>query len=457
VLTLQKSLATLLLDGLGIVLQVAIGALLMGFYHPILLAFDVVLMALLAFNVFVLGRGGVSTSLVESQAKYAVVAWLEELAGRNAAFHSAGGRAFASLRVQHLCAEYLEARREHFRIVMRQTVAMLALHAVASAALLGVGAILVLERQLTLGQLVAAELIVSAMLAGISKLGKYLETFYDLLTASDKLGYLIDIPIERATGEEPQGSGPMTFELRNLSFTYEPPADPHHGHGHGHGHESHHGHPVIQQLSLQGEAGETIGLYGAQCSGKSTLAELLWGYRAPSEGVVLFDGVDQRELRLDGLRSHVALVRGVELFEGTITENIRAGRVNIGVEQVRRALDFVGLQEVVQALPDGLNQHLLTQGGPLSESQALLLSLARAVAGAPRLLVIDGLLDSLNEEQQFALLDRLSAPSAPWTLLLLSQQRSLVARCRRRFTLDHGHLAAFDGAYRHASTGEDHR
>jgi ABC-type bacteriocin/lantibiotic exporter with double-glycine peptidase domain len=446
VLTLQKSTATLLLDGLGIALQVLIGALLMAFYHPILLAFDVVLMALLAFNILVLGRGGVDTSKAESQAKYEVVAWLEELAGHNAAFHSAGGRAFASLRVQHLCAEYLRARRLHFRIVMRQTVAMLTLHAVASAALLGVGAILVMERQLTLGQLVAAELIVSAMLAGISKLGKYLETFYDLLTAADKLGYLIDIPLERVGGEEPKGSGPMQFECRGVSFGYEPPHDPHHGESHG----AHHAHPILHGLSLRGGPGESVGVCGAQCSGKSTLAELLLGYRAPSEGLLFFDGVDQRELRLDGLRSHIALVRGVELFDGTIVENVRAGRSHLGPEEVRRAIEFVGLLPVVQALPEGLRQRILPQGGPLSDGQALLLSLARAVAGSPRMLVLDGSLDGLSIEQQDTLLRRLTDPTMPWTLLLLTRHRHLAARCRRSFLLTHGHLTSLDGVEPHA-------
>ncbi|MCS6899288.1 MAG: ABC transporter ATP-binding protein [Myxococcales bacterium] len=450
VLTLQKSAATLLLDGLGIVLQIAIGALLMAFYHPMLLAFDVVLMAVLAFNVLVLGRGGVATSLAESQAKYEVVAWLEELAGHNAAFHSAGGRAFASMRVQHLCSEYLRARRSHFRIVMRQTVAMLALHAIASAALLGVGAILVMERQLTLGQLVAAELIVSAMLAGISKLGKYLETFYDLLTAADKLGYLIDLPLERVSGQEPKGSGPMEFECRNLSFAYEPPHDPHHGEPH----RGHHAHPIFQSISLRGTRGESIGIYGAQSSGKSTLAELLLGYRSPSEGLIFFDGVDQRELRLDGLRSQVALVRGIELFDGTIAENVRAGRTHLGPEDIRRAVEFVGLLPIIQSFPEGLRQRILPQGGPLSDGQALLLSLARAVAGSPRMLVIDGTLDGLSLNQQETLLQRLMDPAMPWTLLLLTRHRHLADRCHRSFLLSHGHLEPLEDSGPHSIPGQ---
>lgn len=454
VLTLQKTAATLMIDGLGVVLQVAIGALLMAFYHPILLAFDVVLMAALGFNIFVLGRGGVKTSLQESQAKYAVVAWIEELAKQNTAFHSAGGRAFASLRVQRLCADYLQARREHFRVVLRQTVAMLTLHAIASAALLGVGAILVMERQLTLGQLVAAELVVSAMLAGVSKLGKYLETFYDLLTAADKLGYLIDVPLERIQGEEPKGAGPMAFEFRNVSFAYEPPHDPHH---HRESHGGHHAHPILHDFSLQGQPGESVGILGAQCSGKSTLAELLMGYRTPSGGLITFDGVDIRDLRLDGVRSQVAMVRGNELFDGTIAENVRAGRSTVGIEDVHRAIDYVGLHSMVHAFPDGIHQRVMDRGGPLSDGQASLLTLARAIAGEPRLLILDGFLDGLDDDRQTELLQKLLAPSAPWTVLLLTRHRHLVEHCRRQYTMSHGQITLLDAPHGTTSHHGAHR
>jgi putative ABC transport system ATP-binding protein len=444
VLTLQKGAATMLLDGLGIALQIAIGALLMAFYHPLLLAFDVVLLGALAAIVVVLGRGGLSTSLRESQAKYAVVAWLEELAQPHTIFHSAGGRALASQRVQRLCADYLQARQDHFRVILRQTVGTLALHAVASAALLGVGAMLVLERQLTLGQLVAAELVASAMLAGVSKLGKYLETGYDMLTAADKLGYLIDVPLERAGGEESAGAGPMKVSLHDVAFAYQQPRDvPHHGgaeHGEAGGDRGQPATAIFQGISAALEPGRSVGIVGGESGGLSTLADLLLGYRTPTGGLVAIDGVDLKELRLDSLRARVGLARGAELFAGTIAENVRAGRASVGLGEVRSALALVGLLDVVQALPKGIHQPLGPQGWPLSGAQASLLGLARAVAGSPRLLLIDGALDELSDEVQRGLLERLLGPAAPWTLLLLTHHERLASRCQRTLRLDQGRL-----------------
>jgi len=437
VLTLQKSAASLLLDGLGVVLQVSIGAVLLGFYHPTLLAFDVVLMGAVAFVVVALGRGGLATSVAESQAKYAVVSWLEELAQPHTTFRSAGGSAMASLRMQRLCGDYLQARRGHFRVVMRQTAGTLVLHAVASAALLGVGAVLVMERQLSLGQLVAAELIVSAMLEGISKLGKYLETGYDLLTAADKLGYLIDLPLERSEGEALAGRGPAAVKLQGVSFAHEPPADPHHeGEAHG-GHAA----PLFHDLSLEVAPGQSVGIVG-DGDGLSTLADLVLGYRVPSSGVVCLDRVDLRELRLEGVRSWASLAHGPGLFEGTVADNVRAGREEVGLDEVREAIELVGLTGVIQALPGGVHQRLIARGTPLSRGQAELLGLARAVAGRPRLLILDGTLDRLGEGQQQVLLERLLDPRNPWTLLLLTCDPRLAARCQRPFRLASGHLRA---------------
>ncbi|HEU4533653.1 MAG TPA: ATP-binding cassette domain-containing protein, partial [Polyangiaceae bacterium] len=298
VLTVQKGAASLLLDGLAIVLQTAIGMLLLAFYHPLLLAFDVVLLGAVAFLLLVLGRGATGTAVEESKAKYAVAAWLEELARHPAAFKGPGGSSFALGRVDALCRRYLGARRRHFRVLFRQIVGALTLHAVASAALLGIGGWLVLARQLTLGQLVAAELVVSAVVAGVAKFGKHLETYYDLLAAVDKLGHLVDLPLEREGGDEPApAKGAPAVEVR----------------GDG-------------GLHLALAAGERVALVGPNGSGKSALLERLYGLRGAAGGALRFEGAPAADWSLDALRRRVALVRGHEVFEGTLADNVALGR-----------------------------------------------------------------------------------------------------------------------------------
>ncbi len=198
VLTVQKSASTFLLDGLSLVLSAGIGMLVLAFYHPALLAFDLVLVVSVSGLLWGLGRRGPYTAIRESKAKYRVAAWLEDLARSGATFRSPHGAEFASSRADELARAYLGARRESFKVVFRQYAGVLALQAIATGTLLGLGGWLVVARQLTLGQLVASELIVATVVSNLSKLGRKIDAYYDLLAAVDKLGHLADLPLERA-------------------------------------------------------------------------------------------------------------------------------------------------------------------------------------------------------------------------------------------------------------------
>src|SRR5690606_23632125 len=139
VFTLQKAIASLLINGLEVVLTAVVGMLVLAFYHPWLLAFDLVLLCAVLFIIFVLGRGATDSAIEESKTKYAVAAALEEMARHPTAFKTAGGAAHASLRSDELSRKYLLARHAHFRVLMRQIGGALGLQAAASAALLALG------------------------------------------------------------------------------------------------------------------------------------------------------------------------------------------------------------------------------------------------------------------------------------------------------------------------------
>jgi ABC-type bacteriocin/lantibiotic exporter with double-glycine peptidase domain len=414
--TVQKSAALLLIDGLSIVMQTLIGMLLIALYHPWLLVFDILLVTAMLVIVFGLGRGAIETSVHESKAKYALEAWLEQLATHLITFKADGGARFALLKSQSLLEGYLSYRRKHFQILLRQVIGSFALQALASSALLGIGGWLVINRQLTLGQLVASELIVAGMLSAFTKFGKQLEVFYDLCAALDKLGALVDLPLERSGGDiELQGRGPMRVEAADLELTYPDGRR-----------------PALHVLALDVAPGERLGIAGSTGSGKSTLADVLFGLRVPTGGTLRLDGADVRSITLTDLRRQVALVRHVELFPGTVLDNVRLGRTELSHEDITRALDRVGLLDELLSLPNGLDTELHPHGRPLSHRQACRLMIARAIADAPRLLVLDGALDQVDLRSEN---DRLStvlfSPEAPWTLLCMTEREDLLARCSR--------------------------
>lgn len=422
VVNIQKSAAFLLVDGITILLQAVVGVLLLALYHPYLIAFDALLIAMITFVVFVLGRGAVRTSLAESHAKYAVLAWLEELTRAPLTFRIAGGTALAMRRADHVTTEWIGARRSHFRVVFRQVVGTLVVQALASGLLLGLGGWLVSRQQLTLGQLVAAELIVTPLVYRFARFGKYLEALYDLLAGADNLGVLFDVPIEREGGAALAGAGPIDVQLRRASFAHHPRV------------------PLLEDVCLELPAGSRTAILGLAGSGKSSLADLIAGLRAPDTGSIELGGVDVSEIAPDALRASVELVRGAAPFEGTIDDNLRLDREGIGAAEARAALEAVGLLDEILLLPDGLATRITAEYAPLSESQALRLVIARALLGRPRLLVLDETLDALAGATLDRALEVLLAPEAPHTLVILTRRPEVARRCPRVLSLAGGKL-----------------
>ncbi|UUO04872.1 ATP-binding cassette domain-containing protein [Blastopirellula sp. J2-11] len=417
VVSVQKSFAVLLLDGIALVLQTIIGMIVLAFYHPFLLGFDVVLICLIAFAIFGLGRGAVTTSIKESKAKYAVAAWLQELARHPTAFKLNSGAQFALDRADQLAIDWLDSRRSHFRVLMRQILFALGLQACAATTLLGLGGWLVIVGELTLGQLVAAELIVMIIVGGFAKLGKHLDSFYDLLASVDKLGYLFDLPTEsRESLFQVGDNAPASVELSNVTYKFDSQT-------------------AVKNLSLRLAPGESVALVGPAASGKSTVIDLLCSIRLPTTGHIKLDGVDLRELRTGSMRDNIAVARGIEIFSGTINENVHLNRSHLSSLDVHESLEMVGLLDEFLQLPAGLGTPLSTNGASLSTSQAARLMLARAIIGRPRLLLIDGVLDVLPDDLAAELMDNLSQHKSSWTLLTATGRRSVADACDRRFVL----------------------
>jgi len=423
VVTVQKVSAQLLLDGISIVLTTVIGMAVLGFYHPFLLGFDVVLLASIAFIVFVLGRGAVGSAIKESKNKYYMAAWLEDIARCPSAFRNDGGSDFAMDRADRFIHEYLSARKKHFRILMRQILFALGLQAFASTALLGLGGWLVVSGELTLGQLVAAELIVSAIVGAFAKLGKHIEGFYDVMASIDKLGVLLDLKTERPDGilgmqqSDALTQAAIAFELHGVRYSWPGGSAP------------------FDSLSAEIPAGSSLAVLGASGTGKSTLLDMLFGMREPTGGHISLDGFEPREIRPSVLRRRVALARGSEAFHATIEENVHMHRTEISAADVRHALENVRSLDAVSELSKGSDEVLASGGAPLTGNQCRLLTLARAIAGLPALLMVDGTLDALPDDELEPVLDYLLQEEQPWTLVIATGRKQIADRCDHAIVL----------------------
>lgn len=435
VITVQKVTTQLLLEGTSLVLQALVGMAVIAFYHPIFLGFDIFLLLLVGTVLFVIGRGAVATSTAESRQKYATAAWLEELARHPLAFRSRGGLKFALDQADLRVTDYLAARSAHFRILMRQIVASLALQVLASTVLLGLGGWLVIRGELTLGQLVAAELIVTVIVGSLAKIGKYLEGYYDVLAAVDKLGHLFDMPIDWHEGTElPRAARGIALAIHDLTSGKLPNGS------------------AVHHATFYLAAGEHAALIGPAASLRSVLLQTIIGWQKPEIGHVELDGYDVRRLQDDSIQDQVALVAQIEVFSGTIAENIHLGRADVTENDIRMALRLVGLLDDVLDLPDGLATHLETDGRQLAHDQLVRLMLARAVATRPRLLLVDGLLDCLPDELVQSVGTALARALPACTCLIATGRRDIADKLPTKITLTADGRLEVPGPGRRSST-----
>lgn len=427
--SIQKLVTLILLDGTAFLFQIVISLILISFYHPLFLAFALVLLLCLVAVVFGFGIGGIRTSIAESTAKYEIMGWLQSLAKHPETFKSARGERFALVKLDRFINSYLDKRSNHFKVLLRQTFGALTLQALANALLLGLGGWLVIKGQLTLGQLVAAELAFGFALANLTKLGQHLEKFYDLSASVSKLDSLFELPYEPLGGNffgqplEAAHLSVIDVSVQSERFTE----------------------PLLKKVSFELNPGDKAVIWGANGSGKSHLADLLFRIAQPTLGRIELDKHPISLIHPRELRGEVTLVRGIELFNGTIEENLIVGNLEITQLQIREVLSWVGLQSDIYSLPKGLQTKISGVSSPLSCGQALRLMIARALLTKCRLLVVDGTIDAMDERAQQQVVATLRE-KCPQTVLLLTHEGQLARSLPKAARLEEGSLSLFTDA-----------
>lgn len=407
--TLQKTWAKLLTDVPTAVLQILVGLVLMGVYSPFLFGFDIMFL-LGALLISWLGINGVDTSIKESSRKYRLAGWLEELGRCHISLKMNASPDYFVNRLDQEVVGYINARRQHFTIVVRQVFSSHLLQAIAMTGVLASGGWLVIEGQLTLGQLVAAELVMMIMLAAIEKIAGSIDDYYDLLTSLVKVGAITDLPAEQVAGVELATTEKgACIDCQQLSFSYYPE------------------HPILSSLNLHITAGQRVSLVGESGSGKTTLAYLLAGLQKPSHGRIRFNGYDLREVNLNSLRQSIAVVSGNnDIFEGTIEDNILMGRPHIERSRLHRAIDLANLDKTLLTFPQGIQTHLVSEGLNISIGERLRILIARAIVKDPKLLILDDVFFGIDEKTKLKILTNLLDPVLPWTVLDISHDPIIV-------------------------------
>ncbi|WP_184089556.1 ABC transporter ATP-binding protein [Sphingomonas xinjiangensis] len=363
----QKAVPSLVIGAFTIVLQAVVGLTITSFYHPFFLAFNAVLVGAVLLVWLVGQRGAITGAVAISHAKHNAARWLESVGGSNGFYKSARHLNFAMDRSEAMTATYIGAHRRYFRYQFAQTVAFLLIYAIAGAALLLLGGTLILRGQLSLGQLVAAELILSGVFYGISQLGWYLDTFYDLVASSEELSLLFSIPQE----PEVRGDGgPRDGAVRLTDLMLDG-----------------------ARFDMTLDAGEQL-VAVAEPGAERRLALLLKRHAHPERGLIRVGGADLGSLDMYHLRSDVIVMDRSTIVEVTIREYLNlASEGNTG--EAMDAIAAVGLERRIATLRHGLDTHLGSSGFPLSVGETMALKLANALMVRPKLLMLGQIFDLL--------------------------------------------------------------
>lgn len=440
---LQKGFSKILIDLPSASVQILFGLLLLSFYDSTFIFFGIGLVVLVVLIFRLTYKRGITTSLIESNYKYEVGNWLEEVARTIKTIKFMGITEYPAQRADKMVSNYLDARADHFRILKIQYWSFVIFKVIITAALLIVGSFLVIDQQINLGQFIAAEIVIITLLNSVEKLISSLDVVYDMLTSLEKVSKLLEQPEERqgvlAISETAQTAG-IQIEARNLTYKFQDNKK-----------------DVIDNVSFNIKAGEKICIFGTQGSGKTTLLKLLTGAYPSYEGKLLYNNYPLGDYNLISLRQQIGVyLASPDLFSGTLRENLTLGDTTISVDVILKTAEEVGLLHYIQSLDEGLNTAVETIGKNLPRNTITKILLTRALLNQPKLMLMEDCWSSLEIYEQEHLINYLTDNARPFTLITVTNDEAFARKCDKIMLLEDGRIINF-GTFAEVSETVEYR
>lgn len=423
--SLQKAVEKLLLDVPAAIIQIFFGLILLSLYHPVFIGFG----AVLTIIVFLIMRftlpSGFEASIEASNQKFATAAWLEEMARVIKSFKYSRGTQLNIRKTDGIVTQYLDARTGYFKVLLTQYWSLIIFKVLITAAMLIVGAVLLVDQQINIGQFIAADIVILSIIASVEKLILNMDKVYDLLTSVEKLNKITESDIEV------HGTVMLADTIKGVSLLFE-------NVGFIYGNNA----IALQGLNLNIEAGDKVCIMGESGSGKSTILRLLTGAFNKFTGSILVDGIPIGNYNLNSVRSQTGiLLSQQDIFHGTIWENITMGSEEIKYEEVTDLVNRCGLTSFVQGLPKGYDTILDPTGKRLNSKIRQDILLLRALLGKKRLLLLEEPLNFLEKTYKHNIQDYIFSEENA-TVLIATNDVETAARCNKIIYLEDGFVKA---------------
>ncbi|WP_217511112.1 peptidase domain-containing ABC transporter [Vibrio metschnikovii] len=297
------------------------------------------------------------------------------------------------------------------------------LQKVTSVAILWLGATEVLSLEMTIGQLIAFNMMTNHIAQPLARMVELWGQFIQTRVAIEKLGDMLNLPVEQHTGSDNVTiHGAISF--KNILFRYQPDIP-----------------PTINNLSLKISAGETLGVVGTSGSGKSTLARLLLRLYSPEQGSITIDGIPLNQINIQQLRQQVGVVLQENfLFNKSVSENIAQSKPEASLEEIIAAAKLSGAHEFILKLPMGYDTVLAEGGQSLSGGQRQRLAIARTLLSDPKILILDEATSALDDESQALIQANMANIAKGRTVITIAHRLSTVRACDRIIVLHQGNI-----------------
>ena len=422
VVSLQKGLSNLLLDIPVASIQIVFGLILLSFYNSIFILFGVFLIVVLYLVIRVTSRKGFESSMEESDYKYKVEGWLEEMARTIKSIKYSSGTTLHMEKSDAYLTGYLKARTTHFKVLLTQYWALILFKVLITAGMLIVGGVLLINNQLNVGQFIAAEIVILSVLVSVEKFIVSLDKVYDVLTSVEKLGKVIDKPIEKSGTLLLDVSNGIHIKASEINFGFDETK-------------------VLHDLSFEIQAGNNVCVCGNEGSGKSSLLRLLTGAYSQFNGQLLLNNIPIGNYSLDSLRQHTSIFFSQQdIFQGTLWENISMGVCHYSVQEIANMAKQIGLSDFLTSLPNGFDSELDPTGRRLSKSTTRKILFLRAFVSKPSLLLLEdpweGMEDNSKQQLQLMIKEKLGHA----TVIIATNDENYKQRCDQVLELRQGRL-----------------
>jgi len=419
---LQKGISKILLEIPTALIQIVFGILLLSFYHPWFLVFGALVIICVIFIFRFTMESGIKSSIDESDKKYEVASWIEDIAASIKTFKLNSKTQTHIAETDKRVVNYLNDRTSHFRVLVIQYKTIIAFKVIITLVMLVIGTYLLVNQQLNIGAFIATEIVVLTIMTAVEKLIISLESYYDVIAALAKLHKVTDLPEEDmgAIDFEEQNEG-FEIEFKNVNFAFNDYQK------------------ILENINFKISENSLNVITGTLGSGKSLLLNMMTGFYDPTSGSILFDKIPLKNTDKISLRNQIGMfLEDMTIIKGTVYENIILGQNDISAEHILDIAEEIGIDDFSSQFSNGFFTKISETDTEISFSSKKKIMLLRALVGGRRLLILEDPLDGMNDGFKIKMREYLSHLKEKTTVIVVSEDPEMIEKADQHLHMEEG-------------------